>query len=100
YWLQIRAKGEDSEAFLNLLKQEYGEPPVSRLKLEKWDVVNGFVTGAARIGYGVYIDIGIQEPAPKDALYPLHRMRAQLAEGEARSCREDRKSTRLNSSHG
>ncbi len=88
YWLQIRAKGEDSEAFLNLLKQEYGEPPVSRSKLEKWDVVNGFVTGAGRIGYGVYIDIGIQEPAPKDALYPLHRMRAQLADGEARSSRE------------
>ncbi len=88
YWLQIRAKGEDAEAFLNLLKQEYGESPVSRSKLEKWDVVNGFVTGAGRIGYGVYIDIGIQEPAPKDALYPLHRMRAQLADGEARSSRE------------
>ncbi len=73
YWLHIRAKGEDADAFLNLLRQEYGEPPISRSKLEKWDVVNGFVTGAGRIGYGVYIDIGIQEPAPKDALYPLHR---------------------------
>ena len=88
YWLQIRAKGEDADAFLNLLRQEYGEPPVSRSRLEKWDVVNGFVTGAGRIGYGVYIDIGIREPSPKDALYPLHRMRAQLADGEARSSRE------------
>jgi hypothetical protein len=88
YWLQIRAKGEDAGAFLNLLKQEYGEAPISRSNLEKWDVVNGFVTGAGRIGYGVYLDIGIQEPAPKDALYPLHRMRAQLAEGEPKSSRE------------
>jgi len=88
YWLQIRAKGEDAEAFLNLLKQGYGEAPASRLNLEKWDVVNGFVTGAGRIGYGVYIDIGVREPAPKDALYPLHRMRAQLADGEAKSSRE------------
>lgn len=86
-WLQIRARGEDADAFLNLLKQEYGEAPVSRSNLEKWDVVNGFVTGAGRIGYGVYIDIGIQQPSPKDALYPLHRMRAQLADGEAKSSR-------------
>jgi hypothetical protein len=87
-WLQIRARGEDAGAFLNLLKQEYGEAPMSRSNLEKWDVVNGFVAGAGRIGYGVYIDIGIQQPAPKDALYPLHRMRAQLADGEAKSSRE------------
>ena len=88
HWLQIRGKGEDIDAFLNLLKQEYGEAPVSRSNLEKWDVVTGFVTGAGRIGYGVYIDIGIQQPAPKDALYTLHRMRAQLADGETKSSRE------------
>jgi len=87
-WLQIRAKGEDADAFLNLLRQEQGEAPVSRAKLEKWDIVRGFVTGAGRIGYGVYVDVGIQDPAPKDALYPLHRMRAQLADGEAKSARE------------
>jgi len=59
-WLQVRARGEDAEAFLNLLK----------------------------LDYGVYIDIGIQDPRPKDALYPLHRMRAQLADGEPKSARE------------
>ena len=88
HWLQIKAKGEDAEAFLNLLKQEYGEAPVSRSNLEKWDIVKGFVSDTGRIGYGVYIDIGIRQPAPKDALYPLHRMRAQLADGEATSSRE------------
>ena len=87
-WLQIRAKGEDADAFLNLLRQEQGEATVSRAKLGKWDIVRGFVAGAGRIGYGVYVDIGIQDPAPKDALYPLHRMRAQLADGEAKSARE------------
>jgi hypothetical protein len=87
-WLQIRAKGEDADAFLNLLKHEQGEAPVSRANLEKWDSIKGFVAGAGRIGYGVYVDIGIQDPRPKDALYSLHRMRAQLADGEARSARE------------
>jgi len=87
-WLQVRARGEDADAFLNLLRQEFGEASVSRASLEKWDVVRGFVAGAGRIGYGVYVDIGIQDPRPKDALYPLHRMRAQLADGEPRSARE------------
>ena len=87
-WLQVRARGEDADAFLNLLKQEYGEAQVSRSSLEKWDDVRGFVAGAGRIGYGVYLDIGIQDPRPKDALYPLHRMRAQLADGEPNSARE------------
>jgi hypothetical protein len=87
-WLQVRARGEDAEAFLNLLKQEYGEAPVSHSSLEKWDIVRGFVAGAGRIGYGVYVDIGVQDPRPKDALYPLHRMRAQLADGEPKSARE------------
>ncbi|HEV2120701.1 MAG TPA: DUF2110 family protein [Candidatus Bathyarchaeia archaeon] len=87
-WLQVRARGEDADAFLNLLKQEYGEAPVSHSSLEKWDAVRGFVAGAGRIGYGVYFDIGVQDPRPKDALYPLHRMRAQLADGEPKSARE------------
>ena len=87
-WLQVRARGEDADAFLNLLKREHGEAHVSRANLEKWDVVRGFIAGAGRIGYGVYIDIGIQDPRPKDALYPLHRMRAQLADGEPKSARE------------
>jgi len=87
-WLQIRAKGEDADALLNMLRQEIGEAPVLRRNLEKWDVVRGFIVGAGRIGYGVYIDIGIHDPSPKDSLYPLHRMRAQLADGNPKSARE------------
>src|SRR5207249_12185612 len=86
--LQVRARGEDAHAFLNLLKHDHGEASVSRANLEKSDVVRGFIAGAGRIGYGVYVDIEIQDPRPKDALYPLHRMRAQLADGEPRSARE------------
>jgi len=57
-------------------------------KVERWDVLKGFVTGAGRVGFGVYVDVGITEPVSKDALYPLHRIRAQLADGVARPCRE------------
>ncbi len=87
-WLQIQAKGEDAEAFLNLYREKFGEAPVQHSRLEKWDVLKGFVTGAGRVGFGVYVDLGILEPSPKDSLYPLHRMRAQLADGQTRSCRD------------
>jgi len=87
-WLQVRARGEDAETFLNLLKEKFGEAPVLRSKVERWDVRRGFITGSGRVGFGVYVDIGILEPTRKDALYPLHRMRAQLSDGALKSSRE------------
>ena len=87
-WLQVRVRGDDAEAFLNLLVEKYGEAPVQRSKIERWDVLPGFITGSGRVGFGVYVDVGILEPTKKDALYPLHRMRAQLADGVGKSSRE------------
>ncbi|OLB70398.1 hypothetical protein AUI06_06410 [archaeon 13_2_20CM_2_52_21] len=87
-WLQIRARGDDAETFVNLLREKFGEAPVLRSKVERWDVRKGFLTGSGRVGFGVYVDMGILEPARKDALYPLHRMRAQLSDGESHSSRE------------
>ena len=87
-WLQVRARGEDAETFLNLVREKFGEAPVLRSKVERWDVRKGFITGSGRVGFGVYIDLGILEPARKDALYPLHRMRAQLSDGASKSSRE------------
>ena len=87
-WLEIRARGEDAEAFLNLLREEFGTAPVDGSMVEKWDIVRGVIVGAGRVGLGVYVDLGIFEPFAKDGLYPLHRMRAQLADGVSKSCRE------------
>ena len=87
-WIQIRARGEDSEAFLNLLIEKFGEVPVQKSKVERWDVRRGFITGSGRVGFGVYVDLGIMDPIRKDALYPLHRMRAQLSDGQLKSSRE------------
>ncbi len=87
-WLEVRAKGEDADAFLNLLKDRLGEAPRQHSKIERWDVRRGFIVGSGLVGFGVYVDLGIVEPARKDALYPLHRMRAQLADGAMMPCRE------------
>ena len=87
-WLEVRVKGDDKEAFLNLLAEKYGEAPVQSSKIERWDIRRGFVTGSGRVGFGVYVDLGLSEPIRKDALYPLHRMRAQLADGTMKSSRD------------
>ena len=87
-WLEVRARGDDAETFLNLLKEKFGEAPVLHSKVERWDVRRGFITGSGRVGFGVYVDIGILQPTRKDALYPLHRMRAQLSDGALKSSRE------------
>lgn len=87
-WLQVRAGGDDAEAFLNLLTEKYGQAPVQRSKIDRWEVRKGFITGSGRVGFGVYVDLGILEPHQKDALYPLHRMRAQLSDGRAKSSRD------------
>lgn len=87
-WFGVRAKGDDAEAFVNILKERLGEAPVQSARVERWDVLKGFVTGSGRVGFGVYIDLGVIEPVRKDALYPLHRMRAQLADGAAKPCRD------------
>ncbi len=86
-WLEVRAKGEDAEVFLNVLRQRFGSIPVDGSRVEKWDVVRGYVVGAGNVGFGVYVDLGILEPVARDGLYPLHRMRAQLADGLSKSCR-------------
>jgi hypothetical protein len=87
-WIDIRAKGEDAEALVNLLQQRYGRAPGESSRVERWDVCKGFITGSGKVGFGVYVDIGIMQPTRKDALYPLHRMRAQLADGVSKPCRE------------
>ncbi len=87
-WLQVRARGEDAAAFVNLLVEKYGEAPILRSRVERWDVRRGFITGSGRVGFGVYVDLGIIEPVRKDVLYPLHRMRAQLSDGISKPSRE------------
>ena len=52
-WLQVRARGDDADAFLNLLLEKYGEAPVESSRIERWDVRRGFITGSGRVGFGV-----------------------------------------------
>ncbi len=87
-WLNVKARGEDAEAFLNFLENRFGKSHGEFSGFEKWDSARGYIASSGKVGFGVYVDVGVFEPVARDGLYPLHRMRAQLADGISKSCRE------------
>jgi hypothetical protein len=87
-WVSIEYDGEDSEVFTEALKDRYGAAPIQFSRLRLGDVYRGFIVDSEKVGYGLYVDIGLIKPSRRDGLYPLHRMRAQLCDGEPRPLRE------------
>ena len=87
-WISIEYDGEDKEVFTEALKRRYGTAAIQFSRLELGDTYRGFVVSSGKVGYGLYIDIGILSPSKRDGLYPLHRMRAQLVDGEVQSLRQ------------
>lgn len=80
-WIRIHISGEDEAVTLKYLDREFGLAPVSIQNLHVGAVIRGKVIDSGQVGYGLYIDIGISSPELRDALLPLYKMRAQLAEG-------------------
>lgn len=74
--LLLSVSGSDEEFVVNLLAQEYGRVP------EMYDILpesiyRGQLVDVGKVGYGLYVDVGLQEPRI-DALIPLHQLREQL----------------------
>lgn len=81
-WVRIDVEGEDETAAVNQMQRTYGTAPslLNSLKLPR--IVSGHIVDSGKVGYGIYVDIGLLEPTPVDVLVPLHKLRAQLADGE------------------
>jgi hypothetical protein len=73
----LSVKGEDSEFVANLLTQEFGICNTINT-LEGESVVTGQLVDVGKVGYGLYVDIGLPPPPRIDALLPLHCLRKQL----------------------
>jgi len=83
--IAVKIEGEDSEFVSNVLKREFGEIP--KLKdLTPGSQHPGYLVDVGKVGYGLYVDIGITYPDKMDALIPLHRLREQtlLTKGSLR----------------
>jgi hypothetical protein len=79
-WALLEFSGADSEILTEIVRKEYGIAPSDISELERSDIIRGIVVSST-IGYGIYLDIGLRSSNGMDALYRLHSMRSQLADG-------------------
>ena len=86
-WIKVVLNGEDAEAAKNYLAKEFYTTTLIN-QLKKGDIIKGKLVDVEEYGYGVYVDIGIIDPHPKDALIPLYVLRRQLAKGHIVSTRQ------------
>jgi hypothetical protein len=80
-WGYTDFSGADSEVLKEIIRRRYGIAQIDITRLEVGDITRGIIVNST-VGYGIYIDIGLRSSKQMDALYPLHAVRSQLADGE------------------
>jgi len=86
-WIQVDVSGSDSKVVINYLRRRFGlAQSFTDVRLPM--VLRGKIVDSGRVGYGVYVDIGLSTPDPLDALIPLHGLRSHLADGRKLPLRE------------
>lgn len=70
-------EGADEEFVANALAKEYGKSLSSENLLPN-TTYPGRLLDIGKVGYGLYVDIGVVDSPRMDALVPLHKMREQL----------------------
>ncbi|NHJ32566.1 MAG: DUF2110 family protein [Asgard group archaeon] len=80
-FVNVTLEGEDELAAYNYLDSLYGKS-IDLGVLKEGDTVKGYICSSGKVGFGVFVDIGIKEPYRVDALLPLFSLREQLVEGK------------------
>ncbi|WP_175059655.1 DUF2110 family protein [Thermococcus sp. 2319x1] len=83
-WAKINLEGEDEEVSANLIREEFGEVPYKLSKVKEGETYRGRFIELGKVGYGVYVDIGVFSPTPKDALVPLYYLKSTFGDKPAR----------------
>lgn len=86
-WVKVEVQGEDEAVAINQLHRRFGLTPSSLEALKLPCIVNGYAIDVGKVGYGIYVDVGLSSPNVVDALVPLHTLRAQLVDGSKVSVR-------------
>ncbi len=74
----VEIDGDDEEFVTNVLAKEYGAVTATdAISVES--TYSGYFVDTGKVGYGLYVDIGITTPLYVDALIPLFRLREQLS---------------------
>lgn len=83
-WVKITLEGEDTEISTNLIREEFGEVPYKLNSIKEGETYKGRFIDLGKVGYGVYTDIGVFSPTPKDALIPLYYLKSIFGEKPVR----------------
>ncbi len=73
----VNIEGEDEEFIANALAKKYGKS-LSSDSLSINTTYLGYLLDVGKVGYGLYVDIGVTDSERMDALVPLYRIREQL----------------------
>ena len=71
-WIQVDVHGPETTVLTNYLRQKYGIAAVSLDDIHEHDTLKGKIVDAGKVGYGVYVDVGVSMPTCIDVLEPLH----------------------------
>lgn len=80
-FVTIELTGEDEVAGVNYLTHIFGKTQ-DLGEIKKGNIVKGYVCSSGKVGFGIFVDIGIKEPYMTDALLPLYNIREQLFQGQ------------------
>jgi hypothetical protein len=75
--IKVSVEGTDAEFVVNFLAKEFGSVPDFN-EVVPGNEFLGRLVDVGKVGYGLYVDIGIVEPRFIDVLVPLHRLREQV----------------------
>ena len=86
-FVTVSLTGEDEVVATNYLVSLYGK--MYDLKEIKEGLnVRGYICSSGKVGFGVFVDIGIKSPYEIDALLPLYNLRKQLVNDKKIPTRE------------
>jgi len=80
-WIQTEVSGEDETVALHFIEREIGLAPTSVDKLKKFSVIRGRVVFSGKNRNELCVDVGVFSPETYDAVVPLQKLQAQLADG-------------------
>jgi len=86
-WAIAEITGSDERVAINYLRQRIGIAPATLDELESSPQVKGAAIDVGRIGYGLFVDVGLSHGPCMDAFIPLHTLRRQVADGARVSTR-------------
>ena len=82
HWIQVEVAGSDGPVATRFLDQTFGLAPLALANVNLFTELRGKTIDAGRVGYGLYVDVGVTSPRRIDVFLPLHVLRSQLADGK------------------